>query len=794
MTALESHGTRSPAVPSATYRLQITAEFTLFDAADVVGYLAELGVGAVYVSPLLRSTTGSSHGYDVVDHGLVDPDRGGDAGLARLSQACRAAGLGLVVDIVPNHMGVAVPSENRAWWDVLQCGQTSRFARWFDIDWQIAAGKILIPVLGDDADLATDLTIADGELRYYEHRYPIAHGTGEGSPAAVHDRQHYRLISFRRADTAQNYRRFFAETDLASLRVEDPVVFDATHTEILRWVSDYGVTGIRVDHPDGLVDPGGYLGRLAAAAPSCWITVEKITEPGERLPPAWPVAGMTGYEALSEVNALLLDPAAERAMTALYVELTGDDLDFEQQIADGKRLVATTILQAEVRRLARFVPEIDDAVAALTELTIAFPVYRSYLPLGAEYLAQAVQRATARQPQLSAAIAALLPRLSDPTDELCVRFQQLTGAIMAKGVEDTAYYRYTRFIGLNEVGGYPGRFGSGIAEFHTAQLRRAELSPAGMTTLSTHDTKRGEDIRARLAVLAEMPDAWGDTARRLMSLRPIPNAAFGYLLWQTAVALPALPDPTAQPALPDPTALPALLESARDPRRDRFQAYAEKAMREADVETGWVDQDKTFETAVYVAVSAAFDNAETHELIEPMFALIEPHSWVNSLSQKVIQLTMPGVPDVYQGSELWEDSLVDPDNRRPVDFGSLHAALTALTAPPALDGTALAKLWVVSRALRARRDHPEIFAGYTPLVVDGPMQKHLVAFDRGGAITLATRLPVGLSAAGGWGDTTLVLPPGRYRDVFTGSAFTDELYVADALDRYPVALLLAEKS
>ena len=290
MTAPESHRQRGPAVPSATYRLQITAEFTLFDAAAVTGYLAELGVGAVYVSPLLRSTTGSSHGYDVVDHRLVDPDRGGDAGLARLAQACRAAGLGLVVDIVPNHMGVAVPAENRAWWDVLQRGQTSRFAGWFDINWQIAAGKILIPVLGDDADPATDLTIADGELRYYEHRYPIAPGTGEGSPAAVHDRQHYRLVSFRRADTAQNYRRFFAETDLASLRVEDPAVFDATHAEILRWVSDYGVTGLRIDHPDGLVDPGGYLDRLAAAAPSCWITVEKITEPGEQLPQPgrWP--------------------------------------------------------------------------------------------------------------------------------------------------------------------------------------------------------------------------------------------------------------------------------------------------------------------------------------------------------------------------------------------------------------------------------------------------------------------------------------------------------------------------
>jgi (1->4)-alpha-D-glucan 1-alpha-D-glucosylmutase len=783
MTTLNSHRSSDPAAPSATYRLQISAEFTLFDAARVTGYLAELGVGAVYVSPLLRSVTGSSHGYDVVDHQLVDPDRGGDAGLARLVQACCTAGLDLVVDIVPNHMGVAVPAENHAWWDVLRLGQKSPCARWFDIDWHINDGRILIPVLADDADPGADLTLADGELRYHEHRYPIAPGSGEGSPAAVHDRQHYQLVSFRRADTAQNYRRFFAITDLAGLRVEDPAVFDATHVEILRWVSNYRVRGLRIDHPDGLVDPGGYLEKLAAAAPDCWITVEKITEPGESLPSAWPVAGMTGYDALSEVNALLLDPGAKGAMTQLYVELTGDDRDFEQHIADGKRMVATTILQAEVRRLARLVPGIDDAEAALTELAVAFPVYRSYLPLGAEHLAEAVQRATVHQPRLRVAIEALLPRLSDPHDELCARFQQLTGAIMAKGVEDTAYYRYTRFVGLNEVGGYPGTFGSGIEDFHAAQQRRATLAPAGMTTLSTHDTKRGEDIRARLAVLAELSDEWGDTARALMRLGPVPNAAFGYLLWQTAVALPAVPEP----------ALPAS-GGAQDPKRARLQAYAAKAMREAADGTGWVDPDEKFETAVHGAVDAAYDNFELHELIASLSARIEPHGWVNSLSQKVIQLTMPGVPDVYQGSELWEDSLADPDNRRPVDFGSRQAALTALTAPPALDRTALAKLWVVSRALRSRRRHPELFTGYTPLLVDGPMREHLVAFDRGGAITLATRLPARLSAAGGWGDTTLTLPPGRFRDVFTGSSQTDELSVADALRQYPVALLLTEES
>ena len=820
MTTLNSPRPHGPTAPSATYRLQITADFTLYDAAAATGYLSDLGVGAVYVSPLLRSTTGSTHGYDVVDHRLVDPARGGDDGLAALAAVCREHGLGLVVDIVPNHMGVAVPAENHAWWDVLRLGNASPYARWFDIDWQVNEGKILIPVFGDDADPAVDLGVVDGELRYFEHRYPIAPGTGEGSAAAVHQRQHYQLVSFRRADRFQNYRRFFAETDLAGLRVGDPTVFEATHLEILRWVTDYGVTGIRVDHPDGIADPGGYLERLAAAAPTCWITVEKITEPGEQLPPSWPVAGMTGYDALSEVNALLLDPAAEGAMTALYVELTGDHLDFDHQVVDGKRTVATTILQAEVRRLARLVPEIDaydQTVAALTELTIALPVYRSYLPLGADHLAKAVQLASVRQPQLAETIEALLPRLSDPADELCVRFQQLTGAIMAKGVEDTAFYRYTRFIGLNEVGGYPGRFGSTIAEFHAAQQRRLEVSPAGMTTLSTHDTKRGEDIRARLAVLAEMPDEWGDTARRLMALRPIPNAAFAYLLWQTAVALPALPSvpPERGPGMPSAPAGTSDPMRTSDPRRARFQAYAEKAMREADDETGWIDQDKKFETSVHAAVSAAFDDAELHELIASMSALIEPHGWVNSLSQKVIQLTMPGFPDVYQGSELWEDSLVDPDNRRPVDFGARHATLTALgastsggstsggstsggstsdasTSPPALDGTATAKLWVVSRSLRARRDHPDLFTRYAPLVVDGPMHKHIVAFDRGGAITLATRLPVGLAAAGGWGDAVLTLPPGQYRDAFTGTRHTGEVLVAEALGHYPVALLLQE--
>jgi (1->4)-alpha-D-glucan 1-alpha-D-glucosylmutase len=389
--------------PSSTYRLQITRDFTLHDAAALVPYLHQLGVGAVYVSPLLRSAAGSTHGYDVVDHDLVDPDRGGEAGLKALAEAATHAGLGLVVDIVPNHMGVADAAQNRAWWDVLENGQASTYASWFDIVWAYGAGRVLIPVLGDDFDAEKDLTLVGGELHYYEHRYPIAAGTADaGTPSQVHDRQAYELISFRRADTDQNYRRFFAVTELAGLRVESEEVFDATHTEILRWRADYGVTGIRIDHPDGLVDPAQYLRRLADRAPEAWITVEKITEPGESMPAEWPVAGMTGYDALAEVNDVLVDPAGEPAFTKLYTEITGDTLDWPGHVAAGKRMVVSTILQAEVRRLARLVHEDALAsalvIAALSELVVWFPVYRSYLPRGADQLERAVDQARSARP------------------------------------------------------------------------------------------------------------------------------------------------------------------------------------------------------------------------------------------------------------------------------------------------------------------------------------------------------------------------------------------------------------
>jgi (1->4)-alpha-D-glucan 1-alpha-D-glucosylmutase len=759
--------------PISTYRLQLTEHFTLHDAAGVVGYLAQLGIGALYLSPILRAAEGSPHGYDVVDHSLVDPARGGREGLHALSEACREAGLSLVVDIVPNHMGVADATQNDAWWEVLRLGRTSPFAAWFDVDWAYGEDRVLLPVLADDAELERDLSVHEGELRYGDHRYPLRPDTGRTageSAQAVHERQHYELMQARRADTDQNYRRFFAIADLAGLRVENDEVRDVTHREIRRWVDEEEVTGLRVDHPDGLAAPGRYLERLAASAPDVWVVVEKITQPNEELTSEWPVAGMTGYDALAQVNAVFIDPGAESEFDRIYRDITGDGRTWTEHVRGGKHHVASTILCAEIRRLARLAPAVTLAEEALLELVIAFPVYRSYMPEGANHLRQAADLAIQREPHLLPAINELLPRLSDPADEVCIRFQQTTSAVMAKGVEDTAFYRYSRLIGLNEVGSSPGQFGLRVADFHAAQVRRAEREPYGMTTLSTHDTKRGEDLRARLAVLAELPEEWAETASQLQRMAPMPNAALGYLLWQSLVAT-------------------GLIE------RERVHAYAEKSMREASEGTRWADPDAAFEEAVHAALDSAYDRAEVRALLEHFATGIDPYGWSNSLAQKLVQLTMPGVPDLYQGSELFNGSLVDPDNRRPVDFSrgidALNVLEAARTGPAAYD-TPLAKLWVTRQALHARRDLPHLFVDYRPLLLEGAAGEHLIAFDRGGAITLATRLPVGLRRKGGWGESALSLPDRNYRDALTDEPYKGTVDLGQLFRRYPVALLLAE--
>jgi (1->4)-alpha-D-glucan 1-alpha-D-glucosylmutase len=746
-------------IPSSTYRLQLNRRFTLDDASRVIGYLAELGVGAVYLSPILQSTIGSDHGYDTTDVSHVDHDRGGQAGLERLTTSARLAGLGVAIDIVPNHLGIEHPIENPAWWDVLRLGQDSQYAPWFDIDW--SRGRIVVPVLGDDPQLE----IVDGELRYFEHRFPLAPGTWvEGDDvAAVHDRQHYELVHYSRGNTDLNYRRFFAITTLAGVRVEDPSVFVATHALVRSWC-EAGVTGLRIDHPDGLRDPLGYLHQLRSFAAEQWVTVEKILEPGEELPKTWPVAGTTGYDAMREVNGVFIDHDHEPAFTALYQGLTGDHGTIADHIEAGKRLVLDTLLPAEVRRMAALAPEIPEAGPAIAEVAIAFEVYRSYLPEGVADLDHALATAARRRPELTAALDQLSPRLHDHGDDLALRMQQLSSAAMAKGAEDTAYYRYSRFIALNEVGGNPDQFGIPLGDFHALQASRLSRQPASMTGLSTHDTKRGEDVRARLAVLSEIPETWAEFVELFLRMASIPNRLFGYFLAQTLAGAGPI-----EPA--------------------RMHAYAEKAMREASDDTTWTAPNLSYETAVHQAVDAAYQDPQLRGAWDELNQLITPPAWSNSLGQKLVQITMPGVPDVYQGTELWEDSLVDPDNRRPVDFADRLRLVQSLhDNPPKIDESGAAKLWITRQALRLRHRRPDWFGSYQPIMAHGAAHDHLVGFDRGGVITFATRLPVGLTAAGGWRDTTVEIP-GAYVDVLTGQRRSESVTVAELLATYPVALL-----
>lgn len=746
----------------STYRLQISPAFTLRDAAQVLDHVQRLGADWVYLSPLLEAEPGSMHGYDVVDHSRVDASRGGPEALREFSDAAHARGLKVLVDIVPNHMGVATPAVNAWWWDVLQNGQESRFASYFDIDWAFGGGRLRLPVLGDGPDEEDALRVEGGELRYYDHRFPLAPGTEGGTPREVHARQHYELMSWRRADAELNYRRFFAVTTLAGLRVEDQQVFDDTHREIGRWLHEGLVDGLRVDHPDGLRDPAQYLERLRALAGDAPIWVEKIIEGDERMPD-WPVQGTTGYDALAVIDRVFVDASGEGPLTVLAGEIDGreESQDWTELVHRRKRAVADGILRSEVLRVVRELGEgTDEQTAdAVAELAAWFPVYRSYLPFGAEYLEEARLAAAESRPDLVDTIARIADRLGD-------RFEQTTGAVMAKGVEDNAFYRFTRLVSLTEVGGDPSEFAISPEEFHRRQTDRQRRLAESMTVLSTHDTKRGEDTRARIHVLAELPGRWERFLRTVRERVGFGDGSLENLLWQSIVG-----------------AWPA--------SRERLQDYATKAAREAGASTSWTDPDEEFEARMAAAVDAAFDDPRVRAEVEALSAVIDGPGAGNGLGAKLLQLAAPGIPDVYQGSERWERSLVDPDNRRPVEFDVSAGLLAHIDEGwlPEVDSSGAAKVLVTAKALRLRRDRPELFTGYRPVYAEGSRAGHLVGFDRGGAIALATRLPVGLSATGGWADTTIDLGEEPMRDELTGREFRGRVPVASVFERYPVALL-----
>jgi (1->4)-alpha-D-glucan 1-alpha-D-glucosylmutase len=779
----------APRRPSSTYRVQFSKDTTFDDGIGLVPYLDALGVGALYASPLLESGAGSNHGYDVVDPTRVSAERGGEEGRRALVAAVRERGLQFVLDIVPNHLGVDVPKANPWWWDVLRLGRSSPYAPYFDIDWE--AGPILLPILGAESEADEEKALAElslsedrTELRYFEHVVPVAPGTGQGSPQRVHERQHYRLVAWKRGAAELTYRRFFDVSTLAAVRVEIPEIFAATHREVLRWVEEGDVDGIRVDHPDGLSDPGAYLRRLrAAVGAGRWLLVEKILGVGERLPASWPVDGTSGYEALREIQGVFVDPSGAGLLTQLAAEHTGRKQALHAAEHDARREVAATILAAEVRRItdaagrARIrLPKhlyprasMEEAVA---ELLCGFPVYRSYLPEGRASLEVAFSVARTHRPDLARILGMLHTAILDePQGELATRVQQTSGMVMAKGVEDTTFYRWNRFVALNEVGGDPSRFGVSPTEFHHALATREASWPATMTTLSTHDTKRSEDVRARLAVLAEIPGEWAARMRRWAAAHPLPDRSLELLAWQNLIG--AWPIPA-----------------------DRMAAYLGKAAKEAKLVTSHVDAVAEVDEAVAAWPAAVLADAELVAEIEEFVARLSGPGWSNSLGQKLLQIAGPGVPDVYQGTELFEYSLVDPDNRRPVDWAQRRELLARLDEGwlPDVDAGGAAKLLVTASALRLRRYRPEVFTGYRALQAEGPGAAHAVAFARSPSlVAVATRLPVGLAARGGWADTVLPLPDAAadWHDIITDTPVEGSApALARLLERYPVALLV----
>ncbi|WP_138442323.1 malto-oligosyltrehalose synthase [Sinomonas susongensis] len=794
--------------PSSTYRLQIRPGFTLDDAARLVPYLRRLGVGWVYLSPILAAVRGSEHGYDVADPTRVDPERGGEEGLARLAAAAHEADMGVLVDIVPNHLGIDVPEQNPWWWSLLREGRNSRFAEAFDVDWAAGDGKVLLPLLGSEADLDT-LRLEGDRLYLGEMALPVAEGSvREGdTPRDVAERQNYELIPWREGETRLNYRRFFTVTSLAGVRVEVPWVFHAAHAEVRRWFEEGLADGLRIDHPDGLADPVEYLGRLRELTGNSYTVIEKILEADERLPSVFPCEGTTGYDALGVVDRLFVDPAGEGRLNELDAALrrrndaegagadaggAGYDVDTQARIA--KRMITAGPLRAEILRLARLVPAAADAhglveagalpaplaspdevADSIAEIAVAYPVYRTYLPHipgEADLVRGACKEAADERPDLAETITVLESLLTDPATELCIRFQQTTGMIMAKGVEDTAFYRLSRLGTLTEVGTDPGRFAVSLDEFHARMGEREASIPLSMTTLTTHDTKRSEDARARISVLAEVAEEWSQLLPRLLERAELPDGSLANLVWQAIVG-----------------AWPADVE--------RLTGYALKAAREGALHTTWTDPNSEFEGQLEALVRSAVSDDETRNLVEDFVAGIEPYAASNGLSAKLVQLAGPGVPDVYQGTEFWDRSLTDPDNRRPVDFEARDAALAGLDAAAAVPAPTAqeAKLLVVSRTLRLRRDRPELFEGYVPLEATGPAAEHAVGFRRGarGAVVLATRLPRGLEQRGGWGDTSVVLPwPAR--NAFTGAVHeAGRLPLAEVLAELPVALLVPEE-
>ncbi|MDD5411178.1 MAG: malto-oligosyltrehalose synthase, partial [Methylobacter sp.] len=957
-----------PRIPLSTYRLQFNRDFTFNQAREIVPYLSELGISHLYASPYLKARPGSRHGYDIIDHNMLNPEIGTYEEFEQLCATLAEHGMGQILDIVPNHMGVQ--GGDNAWWlDVLENGQASAHAGFFDIDWTpIKAnlhGKVLLPVLGhsygavlDNAELQLRFDAERGEfvIYYYEHHFPVdpaeyphilAHridtlstrlgqdnpllmeyqslvtafrnlpSRDEDSPERQVERrrdkevykrhlaglveqssdvagfleenlhifngkagesssfdllhnlikaQAYRLAFWRVASDEINYRRFFDINDLAGLRMENDEVFDATHQLLLRLVQEGKLDGLRLDHPDGLYDPEAYFCKLveqcSRTGHAPYLVVEKILAVREDLRSSWPVQGTTGYEFTNLLNGLFVVTSAAERMERLYNSFIGEHGNFEDLLYHSKQLIMKTALAGELNVLANLLSKIAEADRhtcdytvnglrrALAEIVACFPVYRSYIS-GREVMLEDrrnIKQATAAAKRRSttadtsifdflrdvltlAAADGKSPGYYDQVLAFAMKFQQFTSPVMAKGLEDTSAYIYHRLLSLNEVGGDPRQFGVTRTAFHRANQARAEHWPHTMLATSTHDTKRSEDVRARLNVLSEIPAAWrlalrhwsraNRSLKRMVDGIPVPTANDEYFIYQTLLGI-------------WPQGEPDKNEMAR--LGVRIAEYLVKAVREAKVYTSWINPNTAYEDAILEfadkLINAPAESAFLTDFL-PFQRRIARLGLFNSLSQTLIKLTVPGVPDIYQGCELWNFSLVDPDNRRPVDFGYRRTLLDTLQTLATLESQQRSagvralcdkledgrgKLLVVRTALALRQRWPDVFqqGKYLPLAVKGEHAAHLCAYARiaGGhtVITVAPRffaqllgeadmLPLGEKV---WGITTVDMPfhrsDNQYTCAFTGKVLNPHqrlsgwcLPIAQVLAEFPVGLIVVEK-
>ena len=789
---------------TATYRLQMHAGFTFDDAGQQVPYLAELGVTHLYLSPVLQAVSGSLHGYDVVDHRRVNDELGGETGLLRLAETARAHGLGIIVDVVPNHMALVEPEHQAPpLWDLLGRGRAAEHAHWFDVDWDALDGRVGLPILGGTLEetLANDeITLGQyaGQpvLRYYGHVLPLAEGTAPAPGAdvdlaAVLAGQHYLLASWKQKDEVLNYRRFFDVDSLIAVRMEEADVFEATHRLLLDLNRIGVIEGFRIDHPDGLADPEGYLQRLREhTLPGTAIWVEKILEGDEQLPDSWACEGTTGYDGLKAVTTALVDLTTGAALTDAWTMAGGtEDLHAVEQQA--KRQIVAESLTPEhgrlLRRAAEALPDADTGRLgeALTELLVAGEVYRAYVhpghppdDLARSRIEQAHARAAGCRPDLAeelAQLAELACGAADaaPARDFAVRFQQTWGPVMAKGIEDTTFYRWHRMTALNEVGGDPALLDQASPEqMHAWAAHQQEHWPLGMNALSTHDTKRSEDVRARIIAVAGDAESWQRLTTAFVEAADQHHVdrPTAHLLWQTLVGV------------------------GTDVEPDRLHGYLEKAIREAKQHTTWTEPDADYEARVHALADHALTSRPLSALVDVVVDRNRGPIRAAVLGQKLLQLTLPGVPDTYQGTELVDLSLVDPDNRRPVDY-DLRRRLLDKLATSVPEGLEEEKLLLTARTLGVRRAAKSCFghgSSYRPVTAS---TRHAVAFERSGAdgervVVAITRAAGRQVASGGWGNATLALERGYWHDELTQKThYAGELRCADVFAQLPVALL-----